>query len=250
MLITRPQPTPTDTAAGLSPDAVFAFDAVHQAIRVHSRALLVVARRAVPTEVGEARELRDWFEHAQLAIGHHLRVIDDVVVPALAASGPLDPALEWAMEGSGANVAEHLEQVAAAISGLVSLAELSATEAGQWQVRAVIDAVEALVPVLDDRVVVEETMLVPQLLERMPQATYDEIHGDLLVGADPALVPFLFPWLTTAVDETAAARLVQQLPRMVRTVHRLVWVPSHQRSYPQFAQARAQVQRGLAARVA
>lgn len=245
MLITRPQPTTTVTS-----DALFAFDAVHQAIRVHSGALLVVARRALPTEVGEARELRDWFEHAQLAIGHHLRVVDDVVVPALAASGGLDPALEWAMAGSRANVAEHLEQVAAAVSGLVSLAELAATEAGQWQVRAVIDAVEALLPALEDRVVVEETMLVPQLLERMPQATYDEIHGDLLVGADPSLVPFLFPWLATAVDEVTAARLVHQLPRMVRTVHRLVWVPSHLRSYPQFAQARRQVQRAMAAEVA
>jgi hypothetical protein len=222
-----------------------AFD---RARRLQTRALLDALRAAPADDVGVAEELREWTARTAAAIGRHHRVLDEVVTPCLVAADPLAAPLAGAMRAGHALVADLLDALEDALSGWVGMATFGSPADDEH--RRATEAAERVVVAVDDQVAREQAMLEPAIVCSVPPADWDEVHGELLVLADPAELPFLFPWVVRGSDPVEEERIVTQLPRMLRVVHRFVWTPSHARSYPHVTGAAGPVEASFEARSA
>ncbi|MEZ5137588.1 MAG: hypothetical protein R2702_04595 [Acidimicrobiales bacterium] len=219
-----------------------AFD---RAVRLHLRDLLAAVRRCDPGDREAVDELCRWTERSGAVVRRHHDVLDAVVVPRLVAADPLAANLAGAVRAGHRLVGEAVEALLRALRAWDAAAAVGG-EAAEHAWRRSVVAVERAVVALDDQVAREQATLQPALVAAVGPAAWDEVHGELLLHADPALLPFLFPWIVRGADPLEEERVVAQLPRMLRTVHRFVWKPSAVRSYPRLAAASDAVDRGCA----
>ncbi|HRW36100.1 MAG TPA: hypothetical protein P5254_00270 [Aquihabitans sp.] len=218
-----------------------AFD---RAVRLHLRDLLAAVRRSEPRDLDAATELLHWTDRSRTVVVRHHGVIDGAIAPLLVEVDPLATNLVGAVRAGHRIVGEVLDDLVSALAAWRRAIAVGG-EAAERSWRGTVVAVERAVVAVDDQVAREQATFQPALVATVAPRAFDEVRGELLLHADPALLPFLFPWIVRGADPVEEERLVAQLPRMVRTVHRFVWKPSAARSHPRLAAAAIAVDRGL-----
>ncbi len=234
--------TPRTRLADRDLHVLHAFD---RAAPLHLRALLGAVRRCRPDDRDGAGELAAWAERTGIVVRRHHAVVRSTLGPLLVAADPLSANLVGALSAGHRLVAEAFAEVEEALHTWAEVAGRPAVEVAEPAHGRSVAAVERAVVAVDEQVRREQVTFEPALVAAVAPAAFDEVRGELALHADPELLPFLFPWLARGCDEREEERLVAQLPRTMRLVHRFVWTPSHAQTYPRLAAAGRSVDRGL-----
>jgi hypothetical protein len=218
--------------------------AFRHALRQQARAVLGAIRSLDPADGLGTAEVRAWFaQFESVVVGHH-RTVDRVVLPALIAADPasarIAPGVRWGQVG----LADRLGAVGVALARIEDAQAIEPSPAAGFRHREAVARADQLVEAMDRHLDRDGAALVAAMASRLPRAVFVELQGEFLLRGDPATLAFTFPWATRFAPPAEAERLVGQLPRRLRELHRAVWVPAYVRSFPRLVAAERRVAAG------
>jgi hypothetical protein len=217
---------------------------LRHALRQQTRALLGAVRALDPADALGTAELRAWFaQFESVVVGHH-RMVDRVVLPALIAADPASARVASGVRWGQVGLADRLAEVGVALARVEDAQAIGPSPAAAFRHREAVGRAEQLVEAMDRHLDGDGADLVAAIATRLPRAVFVELHGEFLLFGDHAALAFTFPWATRFAPAAEAERVVAQLPRRLRELHRAVWVPAYVRSFPRVVAAERRVAAG------
>jgi hypothetical protein len=213
--------------------------ALGHALREQSRTLLGAVRALDPADALGVAEVRAWFEAFEGVVVGQQRVVDRVLLPALVDAAPGTARLVPEVRHGQGEVAEAVGRVGLALGHLADAVAPGTVAAATAGVGQAVAAAERLVAAVDRHLGGEGAALVAAVVEHLPRRAFMELRGEFLLVGDQAALAFAFPWATRFASPTEAERIVAQLPRRLRALHRAVWEPAYRRAFPRLVAAEA-----------
>ena len=200
------------------PDFLEGIIVVHGAMR-RDVDRLPRALDAVTTREGAAAVQRWFVKFAREVEHHHLRE-DDVVWPALLAGEPvfgesLD-ALEADHHALDATMADTHTALQALVDDLATRPEAVASA-------------EALAQLLHDHLDREEAVMFPAMAHVFTAESFAVLEQELLKATPKRLIAFELPWAFDGEPADRVAETLEELPALIRVLHRWFWQPAYER---------------------
>jgi hypothetical protein len=229
-------PLPLPGPRALRTEDLLVLHAFDRALRLQLGALCTALASADASSVAQMDELRRFADATEAVVRDHHLGLDRLMGAIALATADAGHLIARLRSGHRA-VIRALEHVGVRLQGMVGLATLGAIhELAEAQLLAV-GSVGAAIVAVERQARLEGEELHPALLAALPADRLEELVAARWIGADAEDQAFRLPWLARAIDPSEELLLLAALPRMARLVHRFVWVPAHERSFPAIATA-------------